>query len=1814
MKKVTLRKNTLHHKTLLRRRNNILGSAKLIQQFDDQYEETQVNQVSLRIARLDELWKTFEGVQDEIEVIEDKQEDFAESRQEFHDLYFELKASLTSKLPRNDPVPGTPVPQIAQQIAPPVHQVVSVKLPELKMPEFDGQPEQWIEFRDLFKSVIHSNVQLSAVQKLHYLRSSLKGDASRLISSIAISADNYAIAWKIISDRYENTGYLVKQHMSALFRVPSVRRGSASALSELADEFNRHVGILDKLEDEDAHWNSFLVERLSSLLDERSLLEWETQCKEEEVPQYSVLLEFIRKRSRTLQKCSTASGSSSNVQVKPIKVKTTSSHVASENVVKCLSCKQAHSLVQCEAFIKLSANNRFDFVKKHRLCINCLRGGHMAKDCRASFCRTCGKKHHSMLHLPAQLSTSAVVVTPSEEQSPSTSQVYTAICSVPTTTSQSDIAYSVVNAPPVVLTSTLPQAIVSVSQNVSSPLVAIDAPLPPSPVVSYESEPLPYCTQQPATSLTQANNTFESIVFLSTAVVRVRDVNNVYHFARALLDSGSQSNFVSESLCQKLDLKRSRVNLPVSGIGQSTVNVHYKVQIALSSRFGGFEQQIDCLVLPKLTVSLPSRSVDISRWTIPRHLPLADPRFNISQGVDLIVGAELFYTLLESQRLTLTDGYPILQKTVLGYVVSGKATAHAPETVVCHVAVDQDLNAQLERMWEVEDFDVGRALTQEEQQVEEHFIRTVTRDSSGRYMVRLPLKESRVPFLGDSYKPAVNRFSMMERRFAKDNELRVAYTQFMEEYIKLGHMEECSRGAGPQFCLPHHAVRRPESTTTKTRVVFDASSKSHGQLSLNEVLFTGPTVQPALLAVVANFRVPKYVFSADAEKMFRQVWMHPDDRKFLTVAWRSDPSLPLKFYQLKTVTYGLACSPYQAARVLNKLAEDDGDRYPLAAPIVTKCFYVDDALAGGDDLDEVAESCRQLQELLARGGFTLRKWYANDSNVLRHIPSELCGTPGPTEIGRGSITTALGLIWNPCTDQLSFQVPDLGNLQVVTKRTVVSEMSRLFDPLGLLGPVVISARIFVQGLWARQLGWDEELPEQDGQWWQVFRDELAQLKKITVSRHVVPNCRQDYQLHCFCDASSKGYGCCIYVVGPNVGGKIESKLLIAKSRVAPLRGLSIPRLELCAAVLGSQLIHNLRTTTDFQGPAVFWSDSTVVLHWIKSPPNEWKVFVSNRVAEVQRLTRGVPWNYVPTELNPADLISRGINPSQIIDDRMWWYGPPLLTKPTMTWPKFPSNSSISHNIEQEKRAVVVLTTTEIDDSIFVRYSELGKLLKVVAMCIRFGTNCRCPKAVRVFGNLTPAEIDRALKSMVRLAQVNSFPKEIQQLKCHKLDPTKPIEFDTKSALKTLNIRLDQSDHLRLDGRLVNAAGPYDSKFPLILPAKHPLSFLIARSLHHRTAHAGPGLLLATMRQRFWPMRGRELVRNVVRKCITCFRCRPADYHQQMAPLPAVRVVPSRVFSKAGLDYCGPFNVRPLYGRGANVKMYVAIFVCLAVKAVHIEIVPNLTSAACINAIKRFVARRGRLIELQCDNATAFVGADRELKSLRRRYLEQFKTEEWKGYCIDSGISFRFIPARSPHFGGLWEAGVKSFKHHFRRIFGASSYTLDEFTTAATHIESILNSRPLTPLTDHPDDLAVLTPGHFLVGEPMFSIPEPDMTNDQVSRLSRWQELRRSVQNFWKRWSRDYISQLHQRTKWRTPAQNIYKGALVLLKQEELPPFMWNIGRVEETYTAADGLVRVVLVRTNRGVYKRAVTEVRVLPIDGHDTNKLPTARMLDDDR
>ncbi|XP_055589044.1 uncharacterized protein LOC129741345 [Uranotaenia lowii] len=1774
-------------KSLVRRRSNIIGAAQLIKRFDDDFIEEQRGQLPVRIERLEELFREFEHIQDEIEDLEDELEEFCDQRRELHNLYYELKSSLQSKLSSGQ-FAHNPTSNNQTDSAPPI---ANVRLPEIRLSEFSGEFGKWEAFRDLFTSLIHNNSSLPAVQKMHYLRGALTGEASRIISSLEISSVNYTIAWKLLKERFENSNFLIKNHMAGLLSATPLKKESSSGLSELADEFDRHVQLLDKLENPEVHWNSFLVERLSQCLDPASLREWETTNSTTVRPTYKQLLEFIHKRSRLIQTLMLSQNNPSHSEPpKPSKSRLTTAHVASDNIPRCVCCKRAHFLFQCSQFTNdFTPRQRFEMVKKNGLCINCMKGTHLAKDCSSGSCKTCSKKHHTLLHLPP--------FTPHGQQ---TSQR----AAIPSQSCLSQLESSAGS-------SALEQSHASPPAN-SSP--ASDSIPPTSSRLTLNSDSLPPTT---ACQSAEVKSNSGSFVMLSTAVIKVLDADNKYQFARALLDSGSQPSFISESLCQRLRLKRNKLNSPVSGIGQSSVNVHFGVTLSIASRFGGFETSLQCLVLPKLTVDLPSHHIDVTRWRIPRHLPLADPQFNIRQGIDLILGAELFFDLLQQQRFSLPSGYPSLQKTVLGFIVCGKVSAPAPlrdNTLTSHVCSDEALNVQLERFWEVENFDDGKALTTEELSCEEHFKQTVQRDDSGRYVVRLPMRTEMVSLLGDSYAVALRRFKSMERKFAADENLRQAYVNSMADYEKLGHMEVNLRAScSPQFFLPHHAIHRPESTTTKIRVVFDGSCRGSTHLCLNDVLYTGHSVQPALYATVINFRMPLYVVTADIEKMFRQIWVHPEDRKFQQILWRARPSEPISTYTLNTVTYGLASSPFHATRILEQLAADEGKYYPLAAQILRNGTYMDDILTGHNDPKTLEDSCHELIEMLSKAGFVLRKFATNNQSILSKIPSELWELKNVLELDRTAAIKTLGLLWFPHSDSLRFKVPVLPESSGITKRIVVSEMAQLFDPLGLLSPVVMQAKMFVQRLWAEHLPWDTELAEDLSIWWKQYRRTLQRLLDIEIPRRVIGNTHHQYTLHCFCDASKGGYGCSIYVVSPDLSGTLQSRLLTSKSRVASLKGHSIPRYELCAALLGSQLVDNLRKTTVYTQPAIFWSDSTIVLYWIKSPSHKWKVFVSNRIAEIQRLTKDCQWRHIPTELNPADKVSRGVLASEIVGDELWWHGPGFRTSPVEQWPD--SKVCVENFPEQdcEAQVVVSLHSQYLETSLIDRTSELAKLLKIVAFFYRFQNNCRLEESKRYKTSLTPSEIDHALKVLIRMVQRSTFHLEMQIYDLKRTSSsTKTVS--SKSPLKNLNLFMDEFGLLRLNSRLTNRNAPFDTRCPILLPAKHRLSWLIARSIHLQTFHGGPGLVLATLRQRFWPLQGRVLVRSIVRQCITCFRCNPTRSTQMMAPLPAVRVTPAKVFAYTGLDYCGPFNVRPLSGRGSSVKMYVALFVCFVVKAVHLEVVADLTSVACINAIKRFVATRGRVCEIHCDNATAFVGADRELRALRRQFLQQFKTPDWDKYSLDSGITFRFIPARSPHFGGLWEAGIKSFKYHFRRIVGQKSYNVDHFLTIVTQTQAILNSRPIASHPDHPQDLEPLTPGHLLIGEPLISIAEPDITDLNPNRLNRLQDMKRTVQDFWRRWARDYTSQLHQRSKWKQPSSNVQVGQLVLLQQDNLPVLQWPLGRVEKIFPGNDGRVRAVLVRTAQGQYKRGVTEISILPIDpDEDEGKVTTDEGLSEE-
>ncbi|XP_038118272.1 uncharacterized protein LOC119769525 [Culex quinquefasciatus] len=598
----------------------------------------------------------------------------------------------------------------------------------------------------------------------------------------------------------------------------------------------------------------------------------------------------------------------------------------------------------------------------------------------------------------------------------------------------------------------------------------------------------------------------------------------------------------------------------------------------------------------------------------------------------------------------------------------------------------------------------------------------------------------------------------------------------------------------------------------------------------------------------------------------------------------------------------------------------------------------------------------------------------------------------------------------------------------------------------------------------------------------------------------------------------------------------------------------------------------------------------ITLCQIKSPPSRWKTFVANRVSEIQHLTRGGIWNHVPGTENPADIISRGMTPAQLQYQSLWFHGPCWLKLDKANWPHVEQirEEDLDASLLEERSVAAVLPTIE-PSHIFSLNSSLTRLVRGVAYGIRFRHNAKqAHQNSKKLGPITSEEYEDALKRLVRIAQQECFQQEIADLK-------RGHQVQDNSRIAALNPQLVDG-LLCVGGRLQNANVSASRKHPYILDHRHPFTETVIADYHVNLYHAGQQLLLSALRGRFWPTSARNVVRKVIHSCVSCFRARPRVQNQLMADLPPERVNPCFAFQRVGVDYCGPFYLVHGLRRGSPVKCFVAIFVCLVTKAVHLELVANLTTEAFLAALKRFSARRGKPKLIKCDNATNFVGASRELKELHRLFLNQEFQARVVAQTAADRIEFQFIPARTPNFGGLWESAVKSFKTLLKRTVGACKLFYDEMQTILTQIEAILNSRPLTPLSNDPNDFEALTPGHFLIHRPLVAIPEPDLDGIPENRLSAWQAVQHYVQTLWKTWTTQYLSDLHNRTKWTQQKDNIRVGTMVVLMCENIPPLKWPLARVTEVHPGQDGRVRVVTVRTKDGTFKRGVSKICVLPI------------------
>ena len=1277
-----------------------------------------------------------------------------------------------------------------------------------------------------------------------------------------------------------------------------------------------------------------------------------------------------------------------------------------------------------------------------------------------------------------------------------------------------------------------------------------------------------------------------AVGILPTAVILVSGKGGYQHKLRALIDSGSQATFISRAAAELINAPLVKRRIDVTGVGvTSALKSEYSASIKINSLTdSNFELKVAAIILPKLTGLLPSApNVKMLKWTKQAPWPLADPsRENYKGIVDVILGADCFVHIMNEGMIKSAEGY-LAQATVFGWVIQGKGMT-GDRIVVNTLTFDA---SRLQELWELPD---APEADTKKTDIEFKYERN---GEDGKFIVRLPFKSNDFE-LGDSRKMALARYFNIERALEKKPKMKKDYDDFLAEYIEMGHMSQATSYGKPEekeYFIPHHAVVREESLTTKLRVVFDASAKSDLNVSLNDVLETGPLLLSNLWKILLRFRMNRVAFVSDISKMYRQIWVHPDDRKFQKIFWRFNKREPVKEYLLNTVTYGVVSAPYLAIRCLKQIALDNVEVFPESAATISNDFYMDDLLSGADSIAEAQQRIGEISALMESCGFPLKKWASNKVKAIENVAKE-DRVDQYLEFKEDLDHTikTLGIAWNFSGDTFKISVVD-NPPEKLTKRTLLSYVAKIFDPQGWLTPVLIRAKLLVQELWQDKLDWDRVVEEIYLRRFLKLHADLQQLTHINIPRFCGK--AKDFQLIGFADASGRAYGACVYMKT-----ELGVYLLTSKSRVNPIKNkTTLPRLELMGCVLLAELMDAVISTMDQAALSIhLFTDSEIVLAWMRNPSLQFKVFVGPRVKKILSLTNIGMWRHVRSEDNPADIISRGVSAEKFMSSKLWWSGPawvagPVENYPNKDTPVLMSNSLFAQEVEPEDnppfevvQAALVFETEQW--KIIENTGEWGKLTRVIAYCLR----ClhRGPS-----NHLTVNELEKAELAIVRLVQRTTFTYEHDLLMKRKLI--------LKGNLASLNPFLDDQQIMRVGGRLRNSNLPFNQKHPMILPKKHNVVELLIRHAHKLTLHGGNQEVHAWLRQKFWILNGREAIRSELHKCMKCFRYRAPPIQQQMGNLPEARVTPSSAFENCGVDFAGPISMRlNALRKGVVVKGYFCVFVCLSTKAIHLEVVSDLTTNAFLAALKRFFARRGYCRNLYSDNGKTFLCAQTRLTK-EREAIEKFFKDTIHSELHNHKVQWHFIPPYSPNFGGLWEAGVKSTKYHLKRIMGDKLFTYEEMATVLTQIEAILNSRPLCPMTADINDVDFLTPGHFLIGRALVALPETSITNETMTGVERFRRCQIVLQQFWKKWSIEYLIRLQQRPKWLKAQPNLEIGDLVLVRESFLPPTQWKAARVIKLHPGKDDHVRVATLFDGK---KEIIRNVRML-------SKLPMERPKD---
>ena len=974
---------------------------------------------------------------------------------------------------------------------------------------------------------------------------------------------------------------------------------------------------------------------------------------------------------------------------------------------------------------------------------------------------------------------------------------------------------------------------------------------------------------------------------LQTAKIKVLGKQGLCD-ATLLFDTGSDRSYVSSKFVKRIRprwVANECISFSSFGGGRASKGNRCNVFDLQLIDYNGSSHSLIAAEINEICARLFRPSVPKEGIKAFSSLQLADDYSNSRHvTVDILIGLDAYWRFMVHSN-AVQAGNLVAQKSVFGWILSGSCNVplkgeSASSQLLC---INNVPESALHNFWDLESIgicpkdDVYKDITSNS--VLQQFSDKI-RFCNGRYEVALPWKSDVAKQrLQNNEKLARKRLQSLNVKFGTSPRLRERYDNVFKEYESDCIIEEVppiERDGSlehPVYYLPHRPVIRESSNSTKVRPVFDASAVGYNGISLNDCLECGPSLNPDLVEVLIRFRRWKVALTADITKAFLQIKLQREDRDVHRFLWQINDTV--RIMRFVRVPFGNKSSPF----LLNATIKHHLKEYPPSEVVeeLNSNLYVDDWLSGADSVHEASMKFDEASQIIKAAGMSLAKWNSNSKSLKDKFSDSF------NQYDENECVKILGMQWQSDHDCFSFDGMNVFQLEVVsTKRNVLSIIARCFDPLGFISPFIMLAKILFQEVWRIGLKWDELLPDELHIRFQKWLQDFKVLSSWKVQRCYFQNLAwknlTGLELHSFGDASEKGYGACVYMRVPLPDGSFKVSFVVSRGKVAPIKKVSLPRLELLGALLCARLLIFVKSALGLVGDVSYfcWTDSTVALSWIKRDPSRWKVFVSNRVGEIQSLTSPDHWYHCPGKDNPADLVSRGAFAEHLVSSDLWLFGPPWFKESLTSLQHEQIDFAIlDQNCDESTTSCIAVDpVSQVFD--FSRWSKFQKALNIVAWTLRFIDNCK-PHSVKCVGALSYCELTKAKSKLYYCVQREEYSREIISL-------TQGKPLHKGSSLNKLDPFLDNEGLLRVKGRLEYANLCYESKHPIILPYTHVVKILV-RFQHVLLKHAGVSTLVSTLRNSYWIVRLRRTAKTVCKECITCRRHDSKACSQPVAPLP-----------------------------------------------------------------------------------------------------------------------------------------------------------------------------------------------------------------------------------------------------------------------------------------------------------------------------------------